>query len=117
MEYKLVIVVREDLGLSPGKMCVQVAHAAVMCAMSTKAKKTSWYHSWAQEGQKKVVVKAFDMEHLNELRRAAMAQRLCAELVTDAGLTEVAPGTVTCLGVGPGPDNIVDKVTAKLKLM
>jgi PTH2 family peptidyl-tRNA hydrolase len=35
-EYKMVIITRSDLKLSPGKLAAQVAHAAVACALDTK---------------------------------------------------------------------------------
>ena len=117
VEFKLVVVVRDDLKLTPGKLAVQVAHAAVNCAFSTKKENNKWYTSWYREGQKKVVVRAFDLAHLHELQVHAKDLRLATSLITDAGLTEIPPGTITCLGIGPGPDDIVDKITGELKLL
>ena len=37
MNYKLVVAVRSDLQLSPGKLAVQVAHASIMAALEAKA--------------------------------------------------------------------------------
>ena len=36
-------------------------------------------------------------------------------LVQDAGLTEIAPGTVTVLGVGPAPRHTMDHLFSELK--
>ena len=117
VEYKLIVAVRDDLKLSLGKLAAQVAHAAVNCALSCKKNQTKWFSAWHREGQKKVVVRAFDLEHLYQLKHQAEALRLTASLITDAGLTEVPPETVTCLGIGPGPDEVVDKITGDLKLL
>ena len=38
-------------------------------------------------------------------------------VVRDAGLTEIPPGTVTCIGIGPAKNETVDRVTGKLSLM
>ena len=56
-EYKMVIVTREDLKLSPGKLAAQVAHAAVSCVLDTKKQNPRWFNKWQNEGGKKAVVK------------------------------------------------------------
>ncbi len=117
MEFKLVVVVRADLKLSPGKMAAQVAHAAVNCALASKKKKGDWFDSWYGEGQKKVVVKAPSLGELYSLKMQAEDAGLITSLIVDAGLTELPPGTTTCLGIGPGPNELVDKITGHLKLM
>ena len=117
MENKLVIVVREDLRLTPGKLAAQVAHAAVNCALAAKKNQSKNFSAWYREGQKKVVVRAFNLDHIYELKAQAEKQRLQTSLVIDAGLTEVPPETVTCLGIGPGPNEQVDKITKNLKLL
>ena len=41
-DYKMVIVARKNLELSPGKLAVQVAHAAVACSLDTKKENSKW---------------------------------------------------------------------------
>ena len=50
MEYKLVVVVRTDLGISKGKMAAQVAHAAVNCTLKSKKSDLSNFNKWFGEG-------------------------------------------------------------------
>jgi len=112
-----VIAVRSDLELSKGKLAVQAAHAAVMATLDAKAHHRKWFTEWWGEGQKKVVVRGGTLAALHALRAKAHSMGLTTALVEDAGLTELPPGTVTCLGIGPGPNAIVDQITGSLKLM
>jgi PTH2 family peptidyl-tRNA hydrolase len=116
MEYKLVVVVRDDLEMSVGKLSAQVAHAAVTCALEAKAKKAKWFSEWYREGQRKVVLKVDGVEDLKELKEQAMRARLPYALITDAGLTELPPNTTTCLGIGPAPAKDIDSITGSLPL-
>ena len=116
MEYKLVVVVRTDLGISKGKMAAQVAHAAVNCALKSKKSDSSNFKKWFDEGQKKVVVKGQNESTLLNLQQYAREVGLVSSLVTDAGLTEVPAGTVTCLGIGPASDSEIDSITGDYSL-
>jgi len=116
MEYKLVVVVRDDLDMSVGKLAAQVAHAAVTCALDAKARRPKWFSEWLKEGQRKVVLRAEDMDELRALRDKAMRAKLPNALITDAGLTELPPSTVTCLGIGPAPESEIDSITGSLPL-
>jgi len=115
--FKQAIVVRVDIPMSPGKMAAQVAHAAVSSAEKTRSEKPEWFREWMREGQKKVVLKVHSEESLHVLKREAEELGLACELISDAGLTEIPPGTVTALGIGPAPAEIVDRVTGKLHLL
>lgn len=115
-ETKVVVVVRLDLDISRGKTAVQVAHAAVMCALESRVKAKPWFDRWIDGGQRKVVLKALDLKTLRELHARAAREGLVCVLVQDAGLTEVEPGTTTVLGIGPAPDEVVDRVTGQLTL-
>lgn len=117
MEYKLVVVIRDDLPMTPGKLAVQVAHAAVSCAIDARSRKADWFAKWYREGQRKVVLRAEDLEELRVLEAKAARAGLPRALITDAGLTELPPETTTCLGIGPAPAGSIDPVTGSLPLM
>jgi len=116
LEYKLVIVFRTDLGISKGKMAAQVAHAAVTCSLQSKKSDSSNFKRWYNAGQKKVVVKGKNESLLRELQQHARDIGLTSSLVSDAGLTEVPPGTVTCLGIGPASESKINEITGNLPL-
>ena len=115
--YKMVIVARKDLVLSAGKLAAQVAHAAVDCALLTKEEKPRWFGPWKREGAKKVVVVVETLAEFYPLKEKAEDLGIMTSLVTDAGHTEIPEGTVTVLGIGPAPNNVIDQVTGELPLL
>lgn len=116
-EYKMVIVTRKDLDLSPGKLAAQVAHAAVACALSTKKNNSKWFNKWQKEGGKKAVVKVESEKDFYILKEKAENLKIAANIIEDAGHTEIPVGTKTVLGIGPAPSNIIDQVTGDLPLL
>lgn len=56
-------------------------------------------------------------EELLELMGKARSLGITAEVVQDAGRTQIDPGSLTVLGVGPAPKSVVDLVTGGLKLL
>lgn len=117
MEFKQCIVIRDDLKLSAGKLAVQVAHAAVMALERAEKSDKSMVSAWKAEGQKKVVLRVPGVQDLFRLREDAERAGLPSAIVADAGLTEIPPGTITALGIGPALSKQMDKVTGKLRLV
>ncbi len=116
-DFKQVMAVRTDIAMGKGKLAAQVAHAAVAASRDTERKKPNWFKAWWTEGQAKIVVKVSGESQLHDLRRKAEELGLPTALVVDRGLTQIAPDTATCLGIGPGPTELVDRVTGDLKLL
>lgn len=112
-EYKQCIVLREDLKLSKGKAAVQAAHASILSYEHAPVRDRK---SWKEQGQKKVALKVPRLEELYSVRDDAEKLDLPCAIVEDAGLTEIPPGTVTALGIGPARADEIDKVTKDLEL-
>ena len=114
MTYKQVIVIRGDIKMSRGKTAAQVSHAAVDSAHSVERKIIS---AWRETGQKKVVLKAKSEQELLALKEKCEKLKIQCSLIKDAGLTELHPGTITALGIGPDEEDKINKVTGSLPLL
>jgi PTH2 family peptidyl-tRNA hydrolase len=115
--YKQVIVFRADLRLSKGKTAAQAGHAAVSAAEWTRKHRKEWFEGWLKEGQCKIAVKVKNEKAIFELEAQAKESELPCALIIDRGLTEIPRGTVTCLGIGPAPAEMVDRITGMLPLL
>ncbi|MBW3011748.1 peptidyl-tRNA hydrolase Pth2 [Candidatus Woesearchaeota archaeon] len=114
MSLKQVILVRQDLKMPKGKMSVQVAHASVEAAINAGQKMVQ---EWSKQGMKKIALKVADEKELMEYFEKAKDAKLPVGLIKDAGRTFLAPGTTTCLGIGPADEKEIDKITGKLKMV
>ncbi|KAL8686198.1 MAG: hypothetical protein Q9218_007280 [Villophora microphyllina] len=112
-ECKLVLVVRGDLGMGKGKIAAQCSHATLACYRALSSSFPSSLNpilkQWERMGQAKVVVQAKNEEDLQTLQAQAVSLGLCAQVIHDAGRTQIAAGSATVLGVGPGPKSVVDQ--------
>ncbi|MBS3166330.1 peptidyl-tRNA hydrolase Pth2 [Candidatus Woesearchaeota archaeon] len=114
MSLKQVILVRHDLQLPKGKLAAQVAHAAVEAVLHSDKK---MINTWVKEGMAKIVLKVKDEKELLLYFQLAKEEGLEVSLITDAGRTVIAPGTRTCVGIGPGEEGKIDQITGKLALL
>jgi peptidyl-tRNA hydrolase, PTH2 family len=116
-EYKQALIVRLDLKIGRGKIAVQCAHAAVTAAEEARLRFPEWWRHWMDEGQAKIALKVPDLDAIMKLENEAKVRHFPFHLVRDKGLTQVQPGTITCLGVGPAPSHVLDSLTGDLPLL
>jgi len=110
---KQAIVARTDIGMGNGKLAAQVAHAALSAYEDTDERTRT---EWKGSGQKKVVLKGKSESQLFELADAADREGIPYAVIRDAGHTQLEPGTVTALAIGPSSDRVIDGVTGDLSL-
>jgi PTH2 family peptidyl-tRNA hydrolase len=116
-EYKMVLILRGELRLTPGKAAVQAAHAAVMLVRRAEERDAARLASWLAQGQKKIALVVPTLGEMEGVERQARAKGIPAVWVEDAGFTEVPAGTRTCLGLGPALALEVDAITGDLPLL
>ncbi|PSN84413.1 aminoacyl-tRNA hydrolase [Candidatus Marsarchaeota G2 archaeon ECH_B_SAG-G16] len=116
-DYKQVIVVRKDLKLGCGKIAAQVAHASLGSYLECLKLKPEWVTRWKEKGWKKVVTRVLSESEIPPLIEQSKKLNVPFFIVYDAGLTQIPPNTLTCVGFGPAPSDIIDKITGHLKLL
>ncbi|XP_055628212.1 peptidyl-tRNA hydrolase 2, mitochondrial [Toxorhynchites rutilus septentrionalis] len=114
---KMVLVVRSDLGLGKGKIASQCAHAAVMSYMKSASVSKDKLELWLAQGQPKIVAKIDNLQEMKQIAAHAREKSVVAEIVKDAGKTQVGCGTETVLALGPDSSEVIDALTGHLKLL
>lgn len=112
--YKQVIVVRKDLKMDKGKIAAQVAHASLEAYKKADPKDVI---GWEAEGMKKIVVGAKDIKEFMKIKEKVKEAKIPYSVIRDAGRTQLRPGVVTAMGIGPVKEEKVDKITKDLKLL
>tara|TARA_B100000315_G_scaffold184100_1_gene173088 strand:+ start:26 stop:565 length:540 start_codon:yes stop_codon:yes gene_type:complete len=111
---KQAIIIRQDLKLPKGKLAAQAAHAASEAVLRSEKQKIK---DWRKHGMAKIVLKVNGLKEIYEYKQMAKDEGLVTAVITDAGKTVVAPGTVTCCAIGPDEDEKIDSIISELKLL
>jgi len=117
-KYKQVIVIRTDINMKTGKKCVQACHASLSAAEIARDKNPVIYKEWKLYcGQRKIVLKIDSEKAIIDLYNKVKSDGIPCYLIADAGLTQLEPGTITALGIGPDYSEKIDKYCKNLKLL
>lgn len=139
---KQVIVFRKDLlkgdhAIRKGKFAAQVAHASLGALLKcfrksncidqhdnhywrfeTEFTESSALGQWLLGPFTKIVVSVPDEASLIQLQTQCEDREIPNALITDAGNTEFhGTPTVTCLGIGPYPEEVINELTGELPLL
>ncbi len=116
---KQVIVIRKDLNMRKGKMVAQGAHASMAAILDHgEVSDHPAVREWLDGRFTKICVSAKNLAELLAIYDKACEANIPCSLITDSGLTEFhGELTDTAVAVGPGPENVIDKITGHLKLL
>ncbi|XP_028402170.1 probable peptidyl-tRNA hydrolase 2 [Dendronephthya gigantea] len=117
--HRMVFVVNSSLKMGVGKVGAQVGHAAIGLyreLLELRGQIAPMLAQWGEDGETKVVVKAESTQAVMDIENQAMSKGLPTFLVTDAGMTQVAPGSVTVLGLF-GEKSVLGNIVGHLKLL
>ncbi|KAI3757009.1 hypothetical protein L6452_04542 [Arctium lappa] len=115
-DFKMVLVVRNDLKMGKGKIAAQCSHATLGLYKKILQRAPKALSRWEMCGQVKVVVKIESEDDMLVLQEKAKSMAIPTHVVIDAGRTQIAPNSRTVMAV-LGPAEMVDDVTGGLKLL
>lgn len=115
-DFKMVLVVRNDLKMGKGKIAAQCSHATLGLYKKLHNRAPKALNRWEMCGQVKVVVKIEREEDMLLLQERAKSLNIPTHITIDAGRTQIAPNSRTVMAV-LGPADLVDDITGGLKLL
>lgn len=99
----IAIFVRSDLKMGKGKIAAQCSHAAVSLIFQSHFK-SEFYDQWLSKKQKQVqIFKIPGLKELIDIEKKCNELKINNSMISDAGHTQISPGTKTCIGIGPLP--------------
>jgi len=134
---KQIIIVRNDLNMSSGKLAAQVSHAS-MGVLIEKMRGFSHdivtptdeeqrlfidlvpgsaWKDWLDGSFRKIVVQVDSEQELLDLYGSFKENKFPCVLIKDSGFTCFKEPTYTCVGVGPVWNDEIDSFTRHLKLL
>ncbi|PBK77065.1 PTH2-domain-containing protein [Armillaria solidipes] len=113
-ECTMVLVVREDLGMTSGKIAAQCSHAVLACYQSMLSSNVPLLRRWERLGQPKLTRRCSSEDSLLVLQTLAQSLNLCTRAIKDAGRTQIEAGSRTVLGI-VGPVDLVKRVIGTLR--
>ncbi|XP_039067586.1 peptidyl-tRNA hydrolase 2, mitochondrial-like [Hibiscus syriacus] len=115
-DFKMVLVVRNDLNMGKGKFATQCSHATLGLYKNILHQTPKALNGWEMCAQPKVVVKIDSEEDMLVLQERAKSLNIPTHITIDAGRTQIAPNSRTVMAI-LGPIEMVDDVTGGLKLL
>lgn len=115
-DFKMVLVVRNDLKMGKGKIAAQCSHATLGLYKKVLYRAPKALNRWEMCAQPKVVLKIESEEDMLVLQERAKSLKLPTHITIDAGRTQIAPNSRTVMAI-LGPVEVVDDVTGGLKLL
>ncbi|KAH0978674.1 hypothetical protein GBA52_005851 [Prunus armeniaca] len=115
-DFKMVLVVRNDLKMGKGKIAAQCSHATLGLYKKLLHRAPKALNRWEMCAQPKVVVKIESEEDMLVLQERAKSLKLPTHITIDAGRTQIAPNSRTVMAI-LGPIEVVDDVTDGLYLI
>lgn len=114
----MLFVVNGSLKMSSGKLAAQVAHCAIDIYRKLLEKQSQSLNDWEDIGGTKIVVRGNSTEELLDIENRAKTTdtSIITSKIEDAGRTEIASGSITCVGLF-GTNEQLNPITGHLKLM
>lgn len=108
---------RKFPSLRTGKYIAQGCHASQIALKYAQDDHPNWYKEYMSGHIRKIVVYVDTVEELQAIHEEAERVGLPCSLIVDSGFTEFkGEQTVTAVGIGPAPDDLIDPITKHLPL-
>lgn len=117
-ELSIYVAVRTDLRMPPGKLAIQVMHAAVSLYQRCLEEFPDLSKAYRDSPlQRKICLNGKNLATLQRAQLECDAARIPTYLITDAGLTVFPEPTVTVLAIGPVRREDLPKFVGRFQLL